>query len=240
MKPSPNILKTFRDFPFKDQIKRNLIQNSHNLRLYKESIPPLDFTAISIIRGGLLGDSTGIRRSNSVTDSLKIEQRLDRKDYVDHLYNVLYDYIGTPPTVRNITGGGAADRQSYWFRTYGHNSLTQIITPFYQFNPVFNKLFKTVPTDIDKWFNECVLAYWFMDDGSKSSGTYFLNTQSFTLEDNLKLQQSLSLLKIQTLITKDKVSKGITLYKLQIDHISDSTFRNLIEPFILPTFFYKL
>ena len=30
------------------------------------------------------------------------------------------DFVGTPPQVRDIRGGGAQDRQSVWFCTYGH------------------------------------------------------------------------------------------------------------------------
>jgi hypothetical protein len=122
--------KTFKDFPSQFPIKRNLIQNSSNLKSYKESLSPLNLHTINIIRGGLLGDLTGIRRLTSPTDSIKVEQKLDRKDYVDHYYNVLYDFTGSPPLIRNIKGGGAADRKSYWFRTYGHPELAKIITPF--------------------------------------------------------------------------------------------------------------
>mgnify|MGYP002783807304 CR=1 FL=1 len=74
---------------------------------YKDSLPPLDLHLINIIRGGLLGDFTGIRRSNAPTDSLKIElpeplglgggppQKFDRFEYVDHLYYVFYDFVGS-------------------------------------------------------------------------------------------------------------------------------------------------
>jgi hypothetical protein len=61
--------KTFRYFPTQSHIKRNLIQN--NLQLY--SLSPLDIHTINFILGGLLGDLTGIRRSNSPTDSLKVK-----------------------------------------------------------------------------------------------------------------------------------------------------------------------
>jgi hypothetical protein len=65
--------KSYKDFPLQPKIFRNLVQNSLPLTQYKDSIPPLDIHLINIIRGGLLGDLTGIRRSNSPTDSLKIE-----------------------------------------------------------------------------------------------------------------------------------------------------------------------
>lgn len=232
--------KTFRDFPIKQKISRNLVQNSLSLTNYKNSLPPLDIHVINIIRGGLLGDLTGIRRSNSATDCLKIEQKLDKLEYVDHLYNVFYDFIGTPPAIRNIKGGGATDRQSYWFRTYGHPELAKIITPFYKYDTELQKLVKIIPNDIDKWLNECVLAYWFMDDGSKSRKTYYLNTQSYVLEDQQKLQKALLNMQIKTSIKKDKISKGKILYRLEIDTDSNDTFCALVKPYVLPIFEYKL
>ena len=117
--------KSYKDFPLQPKVFRNLVQNSISLTQYKDSLPPLDIHRINIIRGGLLGDLTGIRRSNSPTDSLKVEQKYNRLEYVDHLYNVFYDFVGSPPAVRHIYGGGAADRQSYWFRTYGHKELAK-------------------------------------------------------------------------------------------------------------------
>ncbi len=232
--------KTYLSFPVQPKINRNLFQNSLALSLYKASLPPLDIHLINIIRGGLLGDLTGIRRSNAPTDSLKIEQKLDKFQYVDHLYSVFYDFVGSPPSVRYIKGGGAADRQSYWFRTYGHKELAKIISPFYQFNSSEGKLVKIIPNDIDQWFNECVLAYWFLDDGSLSNKTYYLNTQSYTLQDQHKLQNALKTLHINCSIKKDKISNGITLYRLEINKDSSLLFSSLIKLYVLPIFHYKL
>jgi len=233
-------LKNYKDFTVKIKIKRNLVQNSLSLTNYKNSLLPLDIHIINIIRGGLLGDLTGIRRSNHPTDCLKIEQNFDKFEYVDHLYNVLYDFIGTPPSIRDIKGGGAADRQSYWFRTYSHPELAKIITPFYHYNPELLSVIKIIPNDIDQWLNECVLAYWFMDDGSKTKKTYYLNTQSYTLEDQQKLKNALKTILIDCSIKKDKISNDKILYRLEINKDSSDIFRSLIKPYVLPNFNYKL
>jgi hypothetical protein len=62
--------KTYKSFPKRNHIFRNLKQNSKSLLGYKSSIPPLDINSISIIRGGLLGDLTGIRKLNSPAEGL--------------------------------------------------------------------------------------------------------------------------------------------------------------------------
>ena len=79
-----------------------------------------------------------------------------------------------------------------------------------------------------------------MDDGSKTKNTYYLNTQSYTLEDQHKLQEALKILEIQSLIKKDKESNNKILYRLEIDKNSNYRFRILIESYILPIFSYKL
>lgn len=73
---------------------------------------------------------------------------------------------------------------------------------------------KITPIDIDQWLNPQVLAYWFMDDGSINGNTYYVNTQSYTINDQLKLQQPLINLEIKSSIKKDKISKDKVLYKL--------------------------
>jgi len=234
-----SFFKTYLDYPSLPHLKRELKQNSLQLQNYKNSLL-LDTNQINIIRGGLLGDVTGIRRNNSPTDSLKFEQKFDRKEYVNHLYSVFHSFVGTPPTIRNITGGGSNDRKSYWFRTYGHKQLEKIITPFYQFNSELKKLIKVVPKDIDQWLNPQVLAYWFMDDGSITKKTLYLNTQSFTYEEQLLLQKALLGLNIKSSIKKDKISNGKILYRIEIDKESTNNFIELVKPYVLPIFHYKL
>ena len=53
---------------------------------------------------------------------LRVEfaQTIARVNYVQHLYSIFYDFVGTPPRVLNNSGGGARDRQSLRFRTLCH------------------------------------------------------------------------------------------------------------------------
>ena len=41
------------------------------------------------------------------------------------------DFVGTPPQVLNIRGGGARDRQCMWFRTYGNPDFKFYYDLFY-------------------------------------------------------------------------------------------------------------
>jgi hypothetical protein len=86
-------------------------------------------------------------------------------------------FVGIPPSIRNIKGGNANDRQSIWFRTYRHEIFTNYYNEFYKDGK------KIVPLNFISNLNEKSLAYWFMDDGHKTKFGYVLNTQSFTLEE---------------------------------------------------------
>ena len=79
-----------------------------------------------------------------------------------------------------------------------------------------------------------------MDDGSKTKKTYYLNTQSYTLEDQQKLKNALKTILIDCSIKKDKISNDKILYRLEINKDSSDIFRSLIKPYVLPNFNYKL
>jgi len=81
------------------------------------------------------------------------------------------------------------------------------------------------------------LAYWFMDDGAKMRNCgYTLNTQNFTLKEQEILADALGRkFKFEVNIHKDREK-----YRLYITANSRDSFTNIIKPFILPSFEYKL
>lgn len=81
-----------------------------------------------------------------------------------------------------------------------------------------------------------VLAVWFMDDGSKSRTSIYLNTQQFSLEEQKLLQKMLKeQWEIETTLNKDK-----HYWRIRIRAGSIKKFVSLIKPYLLPTFYYKL
>ena len=199
-----------------------------------------------ILVGTLLGDAT-ISKSKSIALNVKFEQKLANQEYVNHLYEIFQPYVGTPPRVRNITGGGAKDRQSIWFRTYRHIDFKFYYDLFYRKTNQKNSADlrkKRVPKLIHKFLTPRALAYWFMDDGSyyynKSKNSqqkvYYFNTQSFSYEDIKILKKALKLnFNFDTNIYRDR-----KYYLLYIQPQSKDDFSNLIRSFILEIFDYKL
>ena len=89
------------------------------LREYKQSIT-LNTMQREVIVGTLLGDaSIPLDRGKSKL-RVQFAQTIASADYIQHLYDLFKDVVGTPPRVYNIRGGGARDRQSIWFKTYSH------------------------------------------------------------------------------------------------------------------------
>ena len=219
---------------------------------YKKTLK-LNTIQKEILVGTLLGDAT-ISKSKSIALNVKFEQKLANKEYVNHLYEIFEPYVGTPPRVRDITGGRAKDRHSIWFRTYRHIDFKFYYDLFYpKRSAVLRKTNnnnstdlrkKRVPKLIHKFLTPRALAYWFMDDGSyyynKSKNSqrkvHYFNTQSFSYEDIKILKKALKLnFNFDTNIYKDR-----KYYLLYIQPQSKDGFTKLIKPFILENFDSKL
>jgi len=81
-----------------------------------------------------------------------------------------------------------------------------------------------------------VLAYWFMDDGCKDRYSYVLNTQCYSLAEQHILADALGRkFKFEVNVHKDRDN-----YRLYITSKSRDSFTEIVKPFILPSFDYKL
>lgn len=178
----------------------------------------------SIIVGSLLGDGY-LRivpgRKNAL---LEINHCFKQKDYVDWKYEKLKAIVKTPPKMRKSNGG----RIAYRFFTRQNSNLSDFYREFYKQSK------KILPKNLK--INPLVLAVWFMDDGSRSRNTYYLNTQQF----NVGFQQQLiEVLKsdygICCSLNKDK-----EYTRIRIKQESAGNFRKLISEYIIPSMKYKL
>ena len=89
------------------------------LREYKQTIT-LSQIQREVLVGTLLGDASIPLYRGKPRLNVKFAQKSASADYIQHLYSIFDNFVGTPPQVLNIRGGGARDRQCMWFRTYGH------------------------------------------------------------------------------------------------------------------------
>lgn len=174
----------------------------------------------SIVVGSLLGDGAMRRKANAL---LEINHCFEQRAYVDWKYQHLIDLVRTAPKAQISNGS----RIAYRFTTLSLKELTPYHAAFYAGGVKSIPAFELTPL---------ALAVWFMDDGSKSYRTVYLNTQQFDVPSQERLKaQLLSQFGIKVTLNRDKA-----YYRLRMAVDSVARFRGLIEPYLLEEFAYKL
>lgn len=177
----------------------------------------------SIIIGTLLGDGYLRIIPGRKNAFLEVNHAFAQKEYVDWKYRKLNDIVKSPPKKRRNNG----KRIAYRFFTRQHPELANFYTEFY-----LNKR-KIIP---NLKLDPLIIAVWFMDDGSKTYKTYYLNTQQFDFNSQKKLMKMLNeQFKISSSLNRDK-----KYYRIRIKQESVNKFRQLIFKYIIPTMEYKL
>ncbi len=175
---------------------------------------------LMFIIGSLLGD--GYLDKTTRGYSLRIHHGILQKEYVDFKYLLISSFVNSKPK-RN---GNA-----YYFRTVSHPLLTELRNIFY-----FEQK-KVLPrTFVEKNFDSFALAIWIMDDGAADKNQLRINTQCFTLEENLWLITFLQA--TFGILSTINVDKG--KYRLRIAGSSMNQLKEIVLPFIIPSMLYKL
>ena len=178
----------------------------------------------SLIIGTTLGDGylrIIPRRKNAF---LEVNHSSNQKDYVDWKYSVLRSIVKSEPKLRN----GNGFRVAYRFYTRCLLEITDLFRYFYKDGK------KIIPDNLE--INPFSLAVWYMDDGSRSGGSLYLNTQQFSIEDQVKLQNLLlSKFDIDSNLNKDK-----QYMRIRIKTADAKKFCNIIREFVHQSMRYKL
>lgn len=194
-----------------------------------------------LLIGCILGDG-GIGGINRPVPWIKFEQKIDNRDYINHLYGVIKPFVGSPPKVYNrryYHRDSPVYRESIHFRTYSHPCFLFYKNAFSEgwiddHGKVRRR--KIVPLVIHRWLNPRSLTYWFIDDGSKEPSGYVLHTQGFTHAENKRLASALgSVFGFSVNIQRDR-----QYYKLYITASSRDRFTDIVSPYVVDNFSYKL
>ena len=190
-----------------------------------------------VLVGLLLGDGCLVSPNDGKTYRLQIEYSLKQKNYVNWIYQVFKDWVRTPPRVIEKKIGDIA------YRNYGFTTLSFAGLRFFGQHFYDSKKRKRVPKIIKKLLTPEGLAVWFMDDGSRKSKrhkTYNIHTLNFSQKDLRFLQKVLrEKFKIKTRIHRQGKYKKMR-WRIYVMSESAKRFREIIEPFVLPSFRYKL
>lgn len=173
-----------------------------------------------IILGCILGDGYMRKKTNA---HLQVTHSYKQKEYVDWKYQMLKNIVITPPTVYR----GNANRLGYRFFTRSLPDITKLHDMFY-FNKVkrISKVFNLTPLTI---------AVWYMDDGSKSGGSCYFNTQGFDIQSQYNLAKSLEKRGVKSTLNKDK-----QYYRIRIAKQSISNLIEMIDSNIIASMKYKI
>lgn len=159
-----------------------------------------------------------------ISTHLEINHCYQQKDLVDWKYFQLQDIVRSKPKARK----GNGRRIAYRFATRS----VQELNPFYEL--FYGRGKKHIPSTVN--LSPLSLAVWFMDDGCKSRTSVYLNTQQFDLTEQYVL---INILKqqygLQSTINRDKC-----YFRIRIRVESMPLFRTIVQPYLLPTFQYKL
>ena len=138
--------------------------------------------AINAIMGSLLGDAA-LRTSGETTKAIRWNHGLCQKEYVWHKYNLLREFATQEPL--DIPNPGYGDTWTVLrLRRLGlFHCLYTLLHP----NGVNVKT--VTPEYLDNITHPIALAWWFMDDGSRTKGSNVghLHTNGFSEEENVML-----------------------------------------------------
>lgn len=238
---TPNLVEHLAQLEYVDLLNNPKVQNARALRgnrlsSYLEPINQTPFTYLqkSVLTGTLLGDGT-LRYSGGINAFLKVDQKAVNQVYVDFLYSVFEEMVGTPPRLRLVDG----NPHSYWFRTFRSPKFEYFAQQFYKIDALGNRR-KVIPPNIHQMLNPIALAIWFMDDGGKEESGYRLHTECFDLNEQRILQQALgNVFNLEINLRRDtRIDK--VFYYLYIPAGSKARFNALVLPYILDCFRYKL
>lgn len=177
----------------------------------------------SLIIGSVLGDGY-IRIMPGRKDAfLEVNHSLKAKDYVDWKYFVLKNICNSEPKERETNEG----RHAYRFFTKQDKEITEIYNLFYRDGK------KIIPKELE--INPIVLAVWLMDDGSKSNGGVYLNTQQFSMLDQKRLLHKLREIGLRARLNRDKKYYRIRFLKESIPKLIE-----IVQPHIIPSMRYKI
>ena len=177
----------------------------------------------AVIIGSILGDGCLCENWSKSNYRLMISHSIDQKEYIGWKYKILKQWILTEPRFYK-------KNRSLTIRTISHPELTVLRRMFYLNGK------KILPKVISDLINPLSLAVWFMDDGNVHNGGFNLNTQSFSLEENMVIAEILK--KKYGLVCSIENNKNY--HRLYIWKRRAGLFKQIIEKFIVPSLRYKL
>lgn len=192
-------------------------------------LPPYQ---MSIIIGLLLSDGwTIIPSKTSKNARLGFAQSRDNSKYFWNVFWDLSHYCSAYPIIRYRTRFGMP--------TVGLEFFTRSLPCFTELHSLFYPTgIKIVPHNIYELLTPIALAHLIMGDGSIKNTGLIICTDSFTIQDVVRLINVL-ILRYELKCTLHKSSNGLG-YRIYISKSSVSKVVNIVKPHFIPSMYYKI
>ena len=225
----------------------NNVLNGHHLNStfwqdYKRSLPLLPLDLFDITVGIVLGDATMYKVSREAY--IKFEQGYKQELFVDHLFDIFkrYTFMVKPGKRFEKSGLQKGLIKSFWFKTFSHQSFTELYNLFYleirSENMVLRE--KRISENLIRdYLTPRGLAYWIMCYGSLQNDkrSIILHTQSFTLRENTILSDELN----TKFLLNSRVIPHKKIYTvILIPAQNDQSIREIIKEHIIDSMSYKV
>jgi hypothetical protein len=187
--------------------------------------------------GLLLGDGNLRYPGRSHHANLTVDHGEVQKEYVWYKYELLKEWVLTPPSrvLRIYHKDPSRILGSWRFSTISHPAFTAYHRLFYRDG------IKTIPDNIgDLVTHPLTLAVWLMDDGNKNKDVLFLSTESFSIQEQNRLRSCLwERFQIESTLNFHSQSNGQDLYRIRMTREGSKKAAELVAPYILPSLIYK-
>ena len=155
---------------------------------------------------------------------LEINHSFSQKQYTDWKFEKLQNICISKPKTRK----GNGNRIAYRFYTKQYPELTELYNKFYKNG------YKIVPDNLK--LDVITLSVWFMDDGSKcGNSNFYLNTQQFSKDHQIKLLNYLEKIGLKANLNKDK-----NYYRIRFFTSSINKLKELLRENLIPSMYYKI
>ncbi len=184
----------------------------------------------SVIVGLLLSDGwLTIASATNVNPRLGLSQSLDHFEYVWFVFNILSHYCENFPVVR--------ERKRVDTVFWCVDIVTRSLPCFAELYSLFyvNKV-KVVPENIYNLLTPVALAHLIMGDGGFKSKGIFLCTDSYSIQDVVRLMNVL-IIRYDLKCTLHKSDKN---YRIYISRNSVYKVVRIVKPHLIPSMYYKI
>lgn len=213
----------------------SILGNTLNLSRFTKflrDITYIPYFQFSILIGLILGDAHIELGKNNTNPRIKFTQSIINFPFFWTVFMYLIHYVSSMPIIA-VTKLGAKSYLATVFQTRSYPVFLFLYNLFY-----VNKV-KTISDELFHYINPIALAYWIMCDGVSAQYGVVLCSESFTLQENIKLINILKI-KFDLNCSLHTLNRDKSQYRIYIRANSMKTLHSLVDPYIIPFSSYKL